>query len=235
METLTIPLEQLEPNPWNARRMHQRQLDTLRRSIRRDGFLVPIVARPLNEDGDHLTEEEWQEQWLRSEDSNAAHGLRWQILGGEQRYRALRAEEISTADVVPFPCNDRTARRITISLNNEGADDRQSLDALLTSLVTDFDYPTGELSDMTAIPEEDILAAVELGPSEGTPFGVGSDEPSEMEQTTIQFKLSEDGAAEFMAALATIGSYIGAEGAETREPELLAMANLALEAIDEGK
>lgn len=226
MNVIAVSIEQLEPNPWNPRRMTENQLSALRRSIRTDGFLQPIVARPLRRDGTPYLDDKWQQDTE----------VRWQILGGEQRYRALRAEEFEVAEVVPYPCDDGVARRITLSLNNEGNDDRELLDVLLASLVTDFDYNPGELADLTALSEDTIIAAVELGPSDDSLLGVaagsGSEGPTEAEPVELRFTVSEEAAAEFMAALTKIAEHIGATGATSREPELLAMARLALSALE---
>lgn len=199
MRLLNLPLDRLEPNPWNARRMNRRRLSALGRSIREDGFLQPLVARPLwtaqpVEEGEEptfvprtayllqpsaaceglaLTEQEW----LDAIGANDAEGgktdeewavlvpsFRWQIIGGEQRWRALRDADATHAAVLPHPCDDATARRLTLSLNSEGDDDADAVDLLLRQLVHDYGQDAEDLAGLTGIRAADIIEAAELEP-----------------------------------------------------------------------
>ncbi len=228
MTIIHLTTDRLEPNPWNPRRMRGHRFDVLTRSIRRDGFLVPIVARPLTEDGEDATDE-WEKAWDRCEDSNAASGLRWQIIGGEQRWRALcEGGHTDPVSVVVKPCDDATARRLTLSLNNEGEDDRDVLAALFVELTTDFGFDLHDLSPLVPQTRVDIDALLAL-PAEvdpGVPASpVGAPSPSAT--VTVNYTFSREGHAVFAAVLSWLGELVGdADGAD-REPELLAMAALA--------
>lgn len=59
-----IPLEKIEPNPWNPNQMDEKAFKRLLKAIQEDGFVEPIQVVP--------------------------HGEKYRILGGEHRYHAMK-------------------------------------------------------------------------------------------------------------------------------------------------
>jgi len=96
-----IPLEQIQPNPDQPRKVRGNPSPTLMASIRRFGVLQPIVVRPL-EDG------------------------RYMIISGERRYRAALALGMKEIPAVVREMDERTAFEAAIAENAV----RQNLDPL---------------------------------------------------------------------------------------------------------
>jgi hypothetical protein len=109
----------LLPNPWNPNAMTPEMYDKAVASIRSFGFVDPITVRPMPE-GDHE-----MDGWF-------------QIIDGEHRWKAARAEGLLTVPVfdVGF-IDDDVARQLTIVLNEtRGQADPQRLGALLRDLAS---------------------------------------------------------------------------------------------------
>ncbi len=51
MLIVTLPLNLIEPNSWNSNELTTAQREAMRRTLERDGFLQPLVVRPLKPDG----------------------------------------------------------------------------------------------------------------------------------------------------------------------------------------
>jgi len=96
-----IPLERIQPNPDQPRKVRGNPSPTLKESIRRFGVLQPIVVRPL-EDG------------------------RYMIVSGERRYRAALALGMKEIPAVVREMDDSTAFEAAIAENGV----RQNLDPL---------------------------------------------------------------------------------------------------------
>lgn len=97
---MSVPAGQLNPAPYNPRRIKPAQLASLKLGIRTHGFLEPVVVQ--------------------------REGL--VLIGGHQRVRAVK--EICVEDGLPLPklpavvldVDDRTAKRINVALNRVGGD-----------------------------------------------------------------------------------------------------------------
>lgn len=72
-ELKVISVEEFVPNPWNSNRMSEEQFDHLKATIKKFGFKLPVVARPLNGKS--------------------------QIIDGEHRWRAASSRRGLLADV----------------------------------------------------------------------------------------------------------------------------------------
>lgn len=111
---LVVDIHHLRPNEWNPNRqdefIYQRELE----SIRRFGFVVPIIARTDPADKD-----------------------RWEIIDGEHRQRAgieLGMDRVPIWDLGPIP--DHVAKSLTIVLNEtKGAPEPARLADLLRDLL----------------------------------------------------------------------------------------------------
>lgn len=108
----TVGLDTLRPNRWNP---NEQDPETFRKelaSIRRFGFVQPIIVRP---DGDN----------------------RWEIIDGEHRWKAARELGMATVpifDVGPIP--DSEAQQLTVILNElRGKPNEKKLGEVLKNLL----------------------------------------------------------------------------------------------------
>lgn len=89
---IIVPIERLDPNPWNPNRQTDFIFEKEKISIQEHGFIDPILARRV---GDRL-----------------------QIIDGEHRWKAgkdLGLEEVSVIDLGEIP--DEQAKKLTIIMN----------------------------------------------------------------------------------------------------------------------
>jgi ParB/RepB/Spo0J family partition protein len=77
----------------NPQYLTPHEMEALKRSIERDGFLAPILVRPLRD------------------------GRRFEIVSGNHRAMAARELGHETVPAVIAPIDDRAAKRIAINLN----------------------------------------------------------------------------------------------------------------------
>ena len=100
----TLPLKVLEPGPFQPRTaMHPARLDELTESIRQQGVLQPILARP-----------------------HPAEGGRYQIIAGERRWRAAQAAGLQDIPVLVRELSDTEAMAASLVENLQ----RQDLDPI---------------------------------------------------------------------------------------------------------
>lgn len=112
---ILLRADQLEPNTWNPNVQDDETFLKEKASIRRFGFVVPIIARP------HPEKQEI-----------------WQIIDGEHRLKAggeLMMVEFPTYDIGPV--SDREAMQLTIVLNElRGKPEQEKLGEILKTLLT---------------------------------------------------------------------------------------------------
>ena len=113
--TVFVPFEQINPANYNPRTITPRQLEALKEGIRAYGLVEPLVLQK--------------------------RGMT--IIGGHQRYRAVREVCIEAGLEVPLlPCivldvGDREAKRLNIALNRVSGDwDERLLGELLSDIHT---------------------------------------------------------------------------------------------------
>jgi len=112
VETLTvveIGVETLTPNPWNPNRMNDAMRAKLKVYLQREGFVEPLVVRPLS-DG-------------------------YQILGGFHRWEIAKELGYATVPCVVIELDDKRAKILSVNLNEMKG---QSLPTLLANLVHDL-------------------------------------------------------------------------------------------------
>ena len=109
LTVVEIGVEKLTPNPWNPNRMSEAMRAKLKIYLQREGFVEPLVVRPLGED--------------------------YQILGGFHRWEIAKELAYPTAPCVVVDVDDKRAKVLTINLNEMKG---QSLPALLANLVHDL-------------------------------------------------------------------------------------------------
>lgn len=146
LTVVEIGVEELTPNPWNPNRMSAAMREKLKTYLQREGFVEPLVVRPI------------------------AKGH--QILGGFHRWEIAKELGYKTVPCVVVNVDDHRAKVLTINLNEMKG---QSLPSLLASLIHDLSkertmedlerqlpYSIAELNDsldLLKIPEglEDFL------------------------------------------------------------------------------
>lgn len=110
LEHISLPLDVLEPNPWNPNVMDPDMFVKEVESIRMFGFVDPLTVRQIGPD-------------------------RYQIIDGEHRLKAGKS-----LGMVKFPCvrievDEETAKQLTIVLNEtRGSPDEVKLAALVRDL-----------------------------------------------------------------------------------------------------
>jgi ParB/RepB/Spo0J family partition protein len=109
LTVVEIGVERLTPNPWNPNRMSEARRAKLKAYLQREGFVEPLVVRPLGED--------------------------YQILGGFHRWEIAKELGYATVPCVVVDLDDRRSKILTINLNEMKG---QSLPALLANLVHDL-------------------------------------------------------------------------------------------------
>jgi len=109
LTVVEIGVEKLTPNPWNPNRMSEAMRAKLKVYLQREGFVEPLVVRPLGES--------------------------YQILGGFHRWEIAKELGYSTVPCVVVRVDDKRAKILTINLNEMKG---QSLPTLLADLVHDL-------------------------------------------------------------------------------------------------
>jgi ParB-like chromosome segregation protein Spo0J len=92
----SLPLDSLVILRRNPQYLSERQMNALVESIKRDGFLSPIVVRP--------------------------RGEQWEILSGNHRALAARESGLTKVACVVIDCDDKTAARIAVNMNSVHGD-----------------------------------------------------------------------------------------------------------------
>ena len=112
VEELTVSeigVEKLTPNPWNPNRMSDEMRAKLKAYLEREGFVEPLVVRPLGEG--------------------------YQILGGFHRWEIAKELDYKTVPCVIVDLDDKRAKILSVNLNEMKG---QSLPSLLGSLIHDL-------------------------------------------------------------------------------------------------
>jgi ParB-like chromosome segregation protein Spo0J len=138
VEKLTVaevPVDKLTPNPWNPNRMSNETRTKLKVYIQREGFVEPLVVRPMGED--------------------------YQILGGFHRWQIARELDYSTVPCVVVDLDDRRAKILSINLNEMKG---QSLPNLLGALIHDLsrDLTLGDLETQLPYTMDELQDSLEL-------------------------------------------------------------------------
>jgi ParB/RepB/Spo0J family partition protein len=109
LTVVEIGIEQLAPNPWNPNRMSEAIRAKLKAYLQREGFVEPLVVRPL--------------------------GDCYQILGGFHRWEIAKELNYRTVPCVVVDVDDKRAKILSVNLNEMRG---QSLPTLLANLVHDL-------------------------------------------------------------------------------------------------
>ena len=107
LSVVHVPIDDLRPDPANPRRISDSELDSLTRSIRRFGFVDPVIAR--------------------LEDKS--------VIGGHQRLLAARRLGLASVPVILLDLSGDQARLLNLALNRiSGSWDEELLARLLSEL-----------------------------------------------------------------------------------------------------
>lgn len=135
LSVVSLPVDALEPNPWNPNRMGDETREKLRAYLAREGLLQPLVVRPLPGVPD-----------------------RYQILGGFHRWQICK-DRLGYTEVpcVVVDLDDRRSKILTVNLNELAGDPVPHLladlihdltrDTTLDDLATQLPYGMRELED----------------------------------------------------------------------------------------
>jgi ParB/RepB/Spo0J family partition protein len=137
LEIVLLPVDALQPNPWNVNRIAPKMLHKLREYLRKEGLVEPLVVRQMP-DG------------------------HYQILGGFHRWKLCK-EELGYSEVpcVVVEMNDKRAKILSINLNEmKGA----PVQHLLSELIYDLSKETtlDDLATMLPYEEAQLFDALEL-------------------------------------------------------------------------
>jgi len=114
MNVNEIPVDRLEPNPWNVNRMSSAMMRKLAAYLKREGLVEPVVVRPHPKlDG------------------------RYQILGGYHRWSICKDElGYETVPCIIVELNDKRAKILSVNLNSMKG---ESVPSLLSNLLHDLE------------------------------------------------------------------------------------------------
>lgn len=115
MNVITAKHSHITPNPWNPNVMDAEMFAKERASIREFGFIDPITVREYPGD----------------------NGYKYQIIDGEQRFRAGMAEGLEEFPIIVLDVTEDEARELTIVLNDtRGTFQEDRLAALVRDLAS---------------------------------------------------------------------------------------------------
>lgn len=136
LQVVDIDVDRLDPNPWNVNRMSDETMAKLADYIAREGLVEPIVVR--------------------------RRGDRFQILGGEHRFRICSGKlGYKTLPCVVVDLDDRRAKILPINLNEMSG---QPVPALLASLLHDLNRDTdlADLERLLPYPKSEMTDLLQL-------------------------------------------------------------------------
>ena len=145
-----VPIDLLRPDPANPRRIDEKELDALERSIRQFGFVQPVVARRADAT----------------------------VIGGHQRLVAARRLGLTSVPVIWFDVSAEQARLLGLALNRiSGSWDDALLARLLAELqsVPDLDLSLSGFGDEV----KDLLRSLEVREKRERPEAFDLDEALE--------------------------------------------------------
>ena len=130
-----VPVDQLEPNPWNPNKLDSKVYVKLRAYIAREGFVEPIVVR------------------------KAPKARKYQILGGYHRWQIAQELGHKTIPAVIVKLSDHRAKILSVNLNQMHGEVVPNLmaellhdlsrEVSLEDLETQLPFDLGDLRDLT--------------------------------------------------------------------------------------
>lgn len=112
LDVFIVPVDALEPNPWNPNEMDEATFQAEVASIQEFGFIVPVIARSVGK-------------------------KRWQIIDGFHRWKAGKSLGYTELPIVQIDVDDDEAKELTIILNEtRGRANPEKLAVLVRDLAT---------------------------------------------------------------------------------------------------
>jgi len=167
MEVKEIPIDQIEPNPWNPNRMSKREFEALKQEIQKRGQIYPIIVREL-EDG------------------------KYQIIDGEHRWKAMKELGYKTIKVINLgKIDEKLAKILTINLNQiRGEFEDLEFAELLKSLLQEMSIQN--LANEIYLTEEDIQGYLSLITEEERIETITSKQRQKSYKITMKFKTKDE-------------------------------------------
>lgn len=199
-----LPIDKLDPNPWNPNRMDSVRFKKLVAYLEREGFVVPIVVRP------------------------GKRG-RYQIIDGEHRYRAAKELGLPAVPCEVVDLDDRRAKILTINLNRLRGEHAPAPTAALLhdlsmslsaeDIASQTPYSRPEIEDYLALLQvPDTLLDLESEAAEhernrGHVISIACDNPALVEEALREAQERAGGEVSRGAALeAVCAAFLGKEG-----------------------
>ncbi|KAA0573390.1 ParB/RepB/Spo0J family partition protein [Azospirillum sp. Sh1] len=139
-----VDISSLTPNTWNPNRMDSFMRDKLRKALEKDGFIVPVLVRPLPPARKGTTE------------------ALWEIVDGEHRYKEALDIGMKRIPIINLgPITDEHAKLITVKANTL----RGEFDAVkLAEMVADLSNELGVTAVVESLPytPERVQAMIDL-------------------------------------------------------------------------
>jgi ParB/RepB/Spo0J family partition protein len=156
MEVRTIALSSLTENRWNPNRMKVALFESLKANIEREGYLQPIIVRPLK-------------------NRKATAESRYEIIDGAHRFRALKELGHKEAQCVILNLTEKQAKILTVTMNRlRGEFDYVELSGLLKELEMEQEeiekylaYTTKEQEEILSLLRAPQVAQIEKIAQEG--------------------------------------------------------------------
>lgn len=132
-----VPLEDLKPNPWNYNKQSKTIFSKLAKSIKKNGFVQPIVVRSLKDKS-------------------------LEIINGEHRWRAARLAGMDNVGVFDVgQMDDAEAKQLCIILNELGGEpDQIRLSELLQDINETVDFE--DLAEVMPFPDKELSMMLEV-------------------------------------------------------------------------
>lgn len=166
-----VAIDKVAPNNWNPNRMDSFMREKLRRGIQKDGFIVPLLVRPVPATRTDLIQA----------------GVLWEIVDGEHRWSTGTDLGMTQVPYVNLgPISDADAQQITIKANVlRGEFDSVKLAEMISSMAAEvgmgeleaaLPYTAERLNAMVDLLSVDTSAMMSLGGSSGG--DEGADKPA---------------------------------------------------------
>ncbi len=174
--SLVIPLSKAQPNGWNPNVMNAEMYRKELASIKKFGYVNPILVRPK--------------------------GAKYEIIDGEHRWRALHELGYEEAEVTVIEgLHDEEAKQLTIVLNEtRGRANPEKLGILLRDLLGDV--PKADLLDVLPIGPVDFEKLVGLEDFDWQGLGVASGDGDTNSWVERVYRLPQEAANVIDEALA---------------------------------
>lgn len=164
-----VDIDTLTPNTWNPNRMDSFMRDKLRKALEKDGFIVPVLVRPLPP--------------VRK----SATAALWEIVDGEHRYKEALDIGMKRIPIINLgPITDEHAKLITVKANTlRGEFDAVKLAEMVAELSNELGV-TAVVENLPYTPErvQAMIDLINVDTSQLTLHTAGDDKPTNAPAST---------------------------------------------------